>query len=102
MRPCRRLVARRPRSGWLLLRRQLDEASATYTEKHPEVQRLKAEITSAEALAAADRARPAADREPALNADPTYRQLLAERETSRLRIREHERAIARAQGEIAK
>ena len=73
-----------------------------YTEKHPEVQRLKAEIASAETLAEADRARPAADREPALNADPTYRQLLAERETSRLSIREHERAIARAQGDIAR
>ena len=91
-----------PQERVAVLRRQLDEAAAMYTEKHPEVQRLKAEITSAEALAQADRARPAADREPALNADPTYRQLLAERETSRLRIREHERAIARAQGEIAK
>ncbi len=85
-----------------VLRRQLDEAAAMYTEKHPEIQRLKGEIASAEAQADAERARPAAEREPALNADPTYRQLLAERETSRLRIREHERAVARAQGEIAK
>ena len=45
---------------------------------------------------------PAAEREPALNADPSYRQLLAERDTSRLRIREHERAVARAESEIAK
>jgi polysaccharide chain length determinant protein (PEP-CTERM system associated) len=82
------------------LRRQLDEAASMYTDKHPEIQRLKAEIASAEALAAAERSRPAADREPALNADPTYRQLLAERETSRLRIREHERALVRTQGEI--
>ena len=84
------------------LRRQLDEAAAMYTDKHPEIQRLKSEIASAETLAEAERTRPAAEREPALNADPAYRQLLAERETSRLRIREHERALARAEGEIAK
>ena len=84
------------------LRRQLDEAAAMYTDKHPEIQRLKGEIASAQTLAEAERARPAAEREPALNADPAYRQLLTERETSRLRIREHERALARAEGEIAK
>jgi polysaccharide biosynthesis transport protein len=84
------------------LRRQLDEAAAMYTDKHPEIQRLKGEIASAETLAEAERKRPAAEREPALNADPSYRQLVAERETSRLRIREHERALARAEGEIAK
>jgi polysaccharide chain length determinant protein (PEP-CTERM system associated) len=84
------------------LRRQLDEASGMYTEKHPEIQRLKSELASAEALASAERTAPAAGRTSALNADPAYRQLLAERETSRLRIRDHERALARAEGEIAK
>jgi polysaccharide biosynthesis transport protein len=84
------------------LRRQLDEAAAIYTDKHPEIQRLKGEIASAETLAEAERKRPAAEREPALNADPSYRQLLTERETSRLRIREHERAVARAESEIGK
>ena len=100
--PLSRAGGSAPQERVAVLRRQLDEAAAMYTEKHPEMQRLKAEIAAAEALAEAERTRPAADREPALNADPTYRQLLAERETSRLRIREHERAIARAQGEIAK
>jgi polysaccharide biosynthesis transport protein len=85
----------------LTLRRQLDEASAVYTEKHPEIQRLKSEIASTETLAKAESARPPAEREPALSADPAYRQLLAERETSRLRIREHERSGARISGEIA-
>lgn len=83
------------------LRRELDEASAMYTEKHPEIQRLKTEIASTEALAKEESARPAADREPTLNADPTYRQLLTERETSRLRIREHERAAARTLSDIS-
>jgi len=100
--PLSRAGGTAPQERVAVLRRQLDEAAAMYTEKHPEIQRLKAEIASADALAAAERTRPAADREPALNADPTYRQLLAERETTRLRIREHERAIARAQGEIGK
>ena len=84
----------------LTLRQQLDEALSTFTDKHPEVQRLKGEIASAEAQANAESARPAAERQPALNADPTYRQLLAERETSRLRIRDHERSGARASAEI--
>jgi succinoglycan biosynthesis transport protein ExoP len=80
----------------LTLRRQLDEASGMYTEKHPEIQHLKSEIAAAEALAKEESSRPLAEREPTLNADPTYRQLLAERETSRLRIREYERSVARA------
>lgn len=84
------------------LRRQLDEASAMYTEKHPEIQYLKTEIAAAETLAAQESAKPLSEREPALNADPTYRQLLSERETSRLRIRDHERAISRAGADIAR
>jgi sRNA-binding protein len=84
----------------LSLRRQLDEAQATYTEKHPEIQRLKTEIASTTELAALEAQRPAAEREPALAADPSYRQLLAERESTRLRIREYERANTRATAEI--
>ena len=85
-----------------VLRQELEQASSTYTEKHPEIQRLKGEIAAAETQAAADRARPAAEREPALNADPAFRQLLAERESSMLRIREQERSGARVQAEIAR
>ncbi len=73
-----------------------------YTEKHPEIQRLKSDIAAAEALAAAEKSAPADKRETALSANPAYRQLLAERDTSRLRIRDHERAVARAEGDIAK
>jgi len=67
-----------------------------YTEKHPEIQQLKSEIAATEALAAQESSRPLAEREPVLNADPTYRQLLTERDTARLRIREYERSVARA------
>jgi polysaccharide chain length determinant protein (PEP-CTERM system associated) len=86
----------------VVLRQQLEEASSTYTEKHPEIQRLKNEIAAAEAQAAAERSRPAAEREPALNAQPAYRQLMAEREASMLRIREHERSGARIAAEISR
>ena len=86
----------------VVLRQQLEEASSTYTEKHPEIQRLKNEIVTAEAQAAAERTRPAEEREPALNAQPAFRQLLAERETTMLRIREQERAGVRIAGEIAR
>jgi uncharacterized protein involved in exopolysaccharide biosynthesis len=99
--PTRGLGGPSARERVLTLRRQLDEAQSMYTEKHPEIQRLKSEITSAEALAKAEGERPAAEREPALNADPAYRQLLAERETSRLRLREYERSGRRIAGEIA-
>ena len=84
------------------LRKELDDASSMYTEKHPEVQRLKTELAAAEASANAAQTAPAASREPALSGDPAYRQLLAERETVRLRIRDHERALQRAESEIAR
>jgi len=84
------------------LRKELDDASATYTDKHPEVQRLKSELAAAEAAATAAQSAPAAAREPALAGDPVYRQLLTEREAVRLRIRDRERAVDRAEGEIAK
>ena len=85
----------------LTLRRELDDASAMYTEKHPEIQRLKGEIAAAAEQAKLESARPAAEREPALNADPTYRQLLAEQNSAKLRIREHERAAANAAARIS-
>lgn len=84
----------------LSLRRELDAASAMYTEKHPEIQRLKGEIAAATELARTESSRPAAEREPALNADPAYRQLIAERATTQLRIKQFERAAANASAQI--
>jgi polysaccharide chain length determinant protein (PEP-CTERM system associated) len=85
-----------------ILRNQLAEASAMYTEKHPEVQRLQSDIVAAEADVKLEASRSAADRAPALNNDPVYRGLLNERDTSRLRIRELERANSRASAEISR
>jgi polysaccharide chain length determinant protein (PEP-CTERM system associated) len=73
------------------LERDLAAARLSYTEKHPEVIRLKEELATARADAAREQQRPASDRMAALRADPAYRQLVADRETARLRIRELER-----------
>lgn len=72
----------------LTLRRELADAQLTFTEKHPEVIRLKHELADAEKAAAAERARPAADRVAILNANPDYRSLVKEREQTKLRIAE--------------
>src|SRR5207245_5877947 len=66
----------------------------------PEVQRLEDELASARKDAAADRERPAADRLAQLQTDPAYRQLVADREMARLRIRELQRAGTDAQRQI--
>lgn len=78
------------------LQRELAAARATYTEKHPEIARLQEELATARRDAAAERQKPASDREAMLQTDPNYRQLVADREMGRLRIRE----LQRAEGDI--
>jgi succinoglycan biosynthesis transport protein ExoP len=70
------------------LRRELADAQMSYTDKHPEVVRLKNELATAEKTAAAERARPAADRVANLNVTPEYRQLQKDREMTKMRISE--------------
>jgi uncharacterized protein involved in exopolysaccharide biosynthesis len=70
------------------LRRELADAQMSYTDKHPEVVRLKNELATAEKAAAAERARPAADRAANLNITPEYRQLQKDREMTKMRISE--------------
>jgi polysaccharide chain length determinant protein (PEP-CTERM system associated) len=82
------------------LQRQLDEATMNYTEKHPEVQRLRAELASAQAEAKAEAARPADERATALQTTPAYRQLLADRDSARLRINELQRSESHSRAEI--
>ena len=65
----------------MALRGELAEAQLTFTDKHPEVIRLREELANAEKAAAAERARPVSDRMAFLNANPEYRQLLKDRET---------------------
>ena len=84
--------AQTPESRVMVLQRELAAARAMYTDRHPEVQRLEDELKSARRDADAERSRPESDRAAQLNLDPTYRQLAADREMARLRIRDLQRA----------
>ena len=89
-----------PETRAIALQRELAAAQAMYTDKHPEVQRLKDELASARQAAATDRAKPEADRIAQLQVDPAYRQLVADREMARLRIRELQRSSTDGQRQI--
>jgi uncharacterized protein involved in exopolysaccharide biosynthesis len=82
------------------LERQLDVARGNYTEKHPEIVRLREELTVARAAADAEANRPAEDRVASLRVDPTYRLLLSDHEQVRLRIRELQRSEGQIRGQI--
>jgi len=82
------------------LRRELANAQLNYTDKHPEVVRLKEELATAEKAAAAERLRPAGDRLAGLQTSPEYRQLVKDREAAKLRIGELQRQQRDASGQI--
>jgi len=84
--------AQTPESRVVLLQRELAEARAMYTDKHPDVLRIEEELKNARQDAQAERSKSASDRTAQLTLDPTYRQLAADREMSRLRIRDLQRA----------
>jgi polysaccharide chain length determinant protein (PEP-CTERM system associated) len=86
------VIAAAPETRIATLQRELAAARGTYTDKHPEIARLQEELASARREAVAERQKPAADREVQLQADPAFRQLTADREMGRLRIRELQRA----------
>jgi polysaccharide chain length determinant protein (PEP-CTERM system associated) len=75
----------------LTLQGELAEAQLTFTDKHPEVMRLKEELANAEKAAAAERDLPATERAPALQTNPEYRRLLTDRNAARMRIAELQR-----------
>src|SRR5262249_34692651 len=81
-----------PETRVLSLQRDLAEARRMYTDKHPEVQRLQDELAAARQDAAAERQKPTSDRMAQLQLDPAYRQVVGDREMSRLRIRDLQRA----------
>ncbi|HXE80111.1 MAG TPA: Wzz/FepE/Etk N-terminal domain-containing protein, partial [Vicinamibacterales bacterium] len=83
------------------LQKELADARSRYTEKHPEIQRLREELAQAKREAESAMRQPEEERLSALKFDPTYRQLLADRETARMRIRELQRAEARARAQLA-
>jgi succinoglycan biosynthesis transport protein ExoP len=73
------------------LERELAAAQATYTEKHPDIVRLKSELSQARRETDAVRQQPAADRVARLERNPAYQQLVGDRETARARIKDLER-----------
>lgn len=90
-----------PETRVMTLERDLAAARAMYTEKHPDVQRLKEELETARKEAAADLKKPDSDRLAQLQLDPAYRQMAADRENTRLRIRELERGSQDLQKQIS-
>jgi polysaccharide biosynthesis transport protein len=83
------------------LRRQLADAQLNFTDKHPEIVRLKDELATAEKDVAAERGSPASDRAAILNATPEYRQLQKDREVSKMRVSELQRQQTAISGQIA-
>jgi polysaccharide biosynthesis transport protein len=84
----------------LALERELAQARLVYTDRHPEIIRLQEELKRARTEADADRARPESDRVTILKSDPTYRQLLADQENGRMRVRELQRAETQIRAQI--
>ena len=83
------------------LERELDVARGNYTDKHPEIVRLKDELAAARAALKAEQSRPESERVATLRVDPNYRALLSDAERARLRIRELERRESQIQAQIA-
>ena len=84
----------------LALQRALAEKREMYTDKHPEVLQLQEELATAKKEATAEKQKPVSDRMAQLQMDPTYRQLLTDREMARLRVRDLQRAEADARRQI--
>lgn len=83
------------------LERELAQARNTYTDKHPEVVRLKDDLAAARAEAAADASRPQEERIATLRVDPTFNGLRKERDASKLRITDLQRQQEQIQAQIA-
>ena len=83
------------------LEQQLASARALgYKDKHPEVERLQAEIKTARADLSASKVQTPSNREEMLKTDPLYRGKLQERDMARLHIRELQAASDAARRQI--
>jgi succinoglycan biosynthesis transport protein ExoP len=71
-----------------------------YTDKHPDVVRLQAEIKQARADLNAAKVQPASSREEALKTDPIYRAKVQERDMARQQLRDLQNASTVAQRQI--
>jgi polysaccharide chain length determinant protein (PEP-CTERM system associated) len=84
----------------LALERELAQARNTYTDKHPEVIRLKDELAAARAEAAADASKPQDERLATLRVDPNFNSLRKERDDVKLRIAQLQRQQEQIQSQI--
>jgi polysaccharide biosynthesis transport protein len=82
------------------LERELEVARANYTDKHPEIIRLKEDLAAARAAVKTEQGRPESERVATLRVDPTYRSLMADAERARMRIRELQRQEANIRTQI--
>jgi len=84
------------------LQQELSQTRALgYTDKHPEIDRLKAEIAQADAELTAMKQPAGGPREDLLMADPVYRQRVADRDSVRLRINTLRAQSGQASAQIA-
>ncbi len=95
-------AAASPEGRVATLERELAAARATYTDRHPEVQRIEDELAYAKKDAQAARQQPQADRLARLQRNPAYLSLVGEREVGRTRVRDLERDQADAQAQVAR
>ena len=91
-----------PETRVAVLERELTAARATYTDQHPEVQRIQDELANAKRDAAAVRTQPVADRMARLGRNPAYLQLQGEREMANRRTKDIERDTLDTQATIAR
>lgn len=84
----------------LQIQRQLADARANYTEKHPEIQRLQDELAQAKREAEQAASQPESDRLALLRADPAYSQLEKDQAATRIRIRELQMAERQARAQL--
>jgi polysaccharide biosynthesis transport protein len=82
------------------LQRELADARAMYTEKHPEIQRLQEEIAHAQRDAQAVSQQPESERLKYLRLDPVYAQLEKDLNTAKLRVNELRRAESQARAQL--
>jgi succinoglycan biosynthesis transport protein ExoP len=82
------------------LERELEVARGNYTDKHPEIVRLKDELAAAQASVEADQKRPESERVATLRVDPNYRALLSDAERARMRIRDLQRQESQIRAQI--
>jgi polysaccharide biosynthesis transport protein len=83
------------------LEQELASARALgYKDKHPEVERLQAEIKQARADLSASKMQTPTNRDEMLKADPIFRAKLSERDLAKLRVRELQAASGSAHRQI--